>query len=341
MRHQNQVRFAPKSYPGLTEEEAKEQKQIVEVLDQSLWNGSMTDKTIAAIELIPDGNTSTVYKLVDESGGAIILKTGWSTGWGQDVLAAEALFLDRWRSCGVSTPLVIDYKVLEGVIKVPVLLMEYVAGHNMGGLLDQPKAASDGVERVMGTLQAQMHTAKAVGYGSAGDGNVPVDGKNVCGKFASLRECLVGEGLEEKIRFGIQNEQIKEGDRPGIERAVALLDSHASCIGSSLTHNDFHFRNLFYDPSRLFPYVVIDPTPTLTHPYLCLAFNLILDEMHNGFAFDHRLTGYDEVTPLVHNILASAIVVKSCLMFSSWGKNSESAYAQNLLALYRRRLNTI
>lgn len=341
MQHLNQAWFAPKFYPGSTQEETEEQKQITDVLNQSLLSHSITDKTIAAIELIPDGNTSAVYKIVDESGDAIILKTGWSTAWGADILAAEAIFLDRWRSCGVNTPVVISSKVLQGTIKVPVLLMEYVAGQSMGGLLDQPKAASDGVERVMGTVQARMHTAKATGYGGAGDGNVQVDGGNVFGRFSSLRECLAGEGLEEKIRLGIQNEQIEERDRPAIERAIALLDSHASCTRPSLTHNDFHFRNLFYDPSRPFPYVVIDPTPALTHPYLCLAFNLILDEMHNGFASDHRLAGYSEVTTIVPDVLTAATVVKSCLMFPSWGKNRESAYARNLLGLYRRTLNTI
>lgn len=338
---QSQTYFAPKFYPGSTQEETEEQKQIAEVLDQSLWNGLITDKTIVAVEMIPDGNTSAVYKLMDDSGDAIVLKTGWSTAWSHDVLAAEAVFLERWRSCGVNTPVVIDFKVLEGTVKMPVLLMEYVAGESMGGLLDQPKSASDGVERVMGTLQARMHTAKATGYGGAGDGNIHVDGGNVRGRFSSLRECLAGEGLEEKIRLGIQNEQIDERDRPAIERAVALLDSHASCIGPSLTHNDFHFNNLFCDPSRRFPYVVIDPTPALTHPYLCLAFNLILDEMHNGFASDHRLAGYSEVTTIVPKVLAAAAVVKSCLMFPSWGKDRESAYARNLLALYRRTLNAV
>jgi len=341
IRHQNQAWFAPKFYPGSTQEETEEQKQIAEVLDQSLRNGLITDKTIVAIELIPDGNTSAVYKLVDDSGDAIVLKTGWSTAWSHDVLAAEAIFLDRWHSCGVNTPVVIDFKVLEGPIKVPVLLMEYVAGQSMGGLLDQPKAASDGVERVMGTLQAKMHTVKATGYGASGDGNVHVDGGNISGRFASLRECLAGEGLEKKIHLGTQNGQIEARDRPAIERAIALLDSHASHIGPSLTHNDFHFRNLFYDPSRPFPYVVIDPTPALTHPYLCLAFNLILDEMHNGFASDHRLAGYSEVTAIVPNVLAAATVIKSCLMFPSWGKDRESAYARNLLTLYRRTLNTV
>lgn len=341
MRHQNQAGFAPKFYPGSTQEETEEQKQIAEVLDQSLRNGLITDKTIVAIELIPDGNTSAVYKLVNDGGDAIVLKTGWGTAWSHDVLAAEAIFLDRWHSCDVNTPTVIGFKVLEGAIKVPILIMEYVNGQNMGGLLDQPKAASDSVEQVMGMLQARMHTAKAVGYGAAGDGNVHVDGKNVYGKFSSLRECLAEEGLEEKIRSGIQNEQIEEGDRPIIERAVALLDSHSSYIGPSLTHNDFHFRNLFYDPSRPFPYVVIDPTPALTHPYLCLAFNLILDEMHNGFASDHRLAGYSEEAAIVTDVLAAAILVKSCLMFSSWGKNREGAYARNLLALYRRTLKAV
>jgi len=339
MRHQTQARFALKSYPGLTQEEAEEQQHIGDVLNQSLLDHSITDKAIAAIELIPDGNTSTVYKLIDESGGAIILKTGWSTAWGANVLAAESVFLDRWRSCDVNTPVVMGFKVLEGSIKVPVLLMECVAGQSMGGLLDQPKAASDGVEQVMGTLQARMHTAKATGYGGAGDGNVRVDGKDVFGKFSSLRACLAGEGLEEKIHLGIQNEQIREQERPAIERAITLLDNHAARIGPSLTHNDLHFRNLFHDPSRPFPYVVIDPTPALTHPYLCLAFNLILDEMHNGFASDHRLAGYSEVTTIIPDVLAAAMVVKSCLMFPSWGKDRESAYARNLLTLYRRVLN--
>lgn len=188
---QTQTYFAPKFYPGSTQEETEEQKQIAEVLDQSLWHGLITDKTIVAVEVIPDGNTSAVYKLMDDGGDAIVLKTGWSTAWSHDVLAAEAVFLERWRSCGVNTP------------------------------------------------------------------------------------------------------------------------------------------------------VVIDPTPALTHPYLCLAFNLILDEMHNGFASDHRLAGYSEVTTIVPKVLAAAAVVKSCLMFPSWGKDRESAYARNLLALYRRTLNAV
>ncbi|XP_037773144.1 uncharacterized protein LOC119568771, partial [Penaeus monodon] len=68
--------------------------------------------------------------------------------------------------------------------------------------------------------------------------------------------------------------------------------------GSSFVHNDFRAGNIIYNESKPQPFAVIDPGPEFTHPYLCLAYSLLLEEVHGANDPADLRRGYGDVSPI-------------------------------------------
>ena len=103
---------------------------------------------------------------------------------------------------------------------------------------------------------------------------------------------LTSEMLPRGLSFAVEVGAISTSDLPCVERAVNVLSEHALVTGPRRTHWDFRSGNMLRNGDRL---VLIDPTPGLTHPYLCLAYSLVLPELHAGTVPIDLLAGYEEV----------------------------------------------
>jgi fructosamine-3-kinase len=126
---------------------------------------------------------------------------------------------------------------------------------------------------------------------------------------------------------------ISEGDLAAVERAIDVLSEHALAIGPRRVHGDFRTGNMLRDGDRL---VVIDPAPALTHPYLCLAYSLVLPELHTGVVPIDFLAGYEEVSPVDARALDAALLIRAGIMFNSFGRMRESVYGQRLPLVFAR-----
>jgi hypothetical protein len=115
------------------------------------------------------------------------------------------------------------------------------------------------------------------------------------GRYQNLREQLASEAWPRGLSFALEVGGISDNDLKSVERAVDLLSEHSLVTESRRTHGDFRTGNMLRNRDRL---VVIDPSPELTHPYLCLAYTLLLPELHTGILPVDFLSGYEEASPV-------------------------------------------
>lgn len=292
--------------------------------------GGLTESPIVAVEPMAEGQTSMVFRLDLANGRRQVLKTVDAPA----VLEAEAAFLRGWRALGVRTPEVYRFDVLDD--GVPFLLMEWVPGESLRSVVESDRLPFGETTESLGRTLATMHQAKSLGFGTAGRQNLRVHGDRVSGACPTFRRQVVSEGLEEIYETGLTQGQLEESDLPLLEAAIDVVDEHARRIGASWCHNDFRSGNCIYLPSEVPPYAVLDPYPSASHPYLCLAYAFILEEMHAGFSTGDFLRGYEQIEPVDREVLTAATLIKAATMFTTFGRRRDSSYARNLLRLFRR-----
>jgi fructosamine-3-kinase len=112
------------------------------------------------------------------------------------------------------------------------------------------------------------------------------------------------------------------------------LGAHAVEIGPRRIHGDFRAGNMIRHAHRL---VVIDPTPALTHPYLCLAYSLLEPPLFADVSMADFLAGYQEVTPVEPTLLNAALLVRAGIMFDSFGRRRHTEHGLKIPALFARQ----
>ncbi len=83
-------------------------------------------------------------------------------------------------------------------------------------------------------------------------------------------------------------------------------------------------------------FTVIDPQPAVSHPYLCLAYTLLLEEIHfrRSRAAAVHADAYAAIEPIEAPILRAAMIVRAVLMLRSFVSNQR--YIDNLVVAVAR-----
>ena len=285
--------------------------------------GLLGDRRVVAMEPMTGGQTSSVYKVSLSTGCPLVLKIADAR-----VIATEALWLRGWRDVGVDTPEVYAHGVLAD--STPYLLMEHIEGPNVRAEVDAGRLPETGTMRRAGRMLAMMHAVPGSGFGSAGYGHLDASG---IGRFQTLREQLHSEALPRGLSFAVEAGGISASDLPAVERAIDTLSEHALATGPRRTHGDFRTGNILHNRGR---FVVIDPWPSLTHPYLCLAYSLLLPELHTGSVPVDFLAGYEEASPVDVRALDAALLIRAGIMFDSFGRSRRPVYAEGLPTVFAR-----
>lgn len=304
---------------------------VIEVVNSP---DSLTEIVGAAVESVAPlagGTVSPVYQLTLVDGDNLVLKFGEDA----NTLRAEQLFLEQWSKSGIRTPSV--YKranVKNGENSVTYLLMEQLPGKNLFPLMESGTLDNSAILRDLGRMLAQMHQCAADGYGEI---QFDRDGASArsYGKWSTLAELLTDAAWADAILTNQRNGELSEEDNELIDHAVLLLNRERAGRGSSFVHNDFRAGNIIYNESKPQPYAVIDPGPEFTHPYLCLAYSLLLEEVHGANDPADLRRGYGDVSPIDDAALHAALFLRSLLLLPRWGK-ADQPYAKPLHALFQR-----
>lgn len=285
--------------------------------------GLLGGSQVVAAESLTGGHTSSVYRVHLSTGQSVILKMAPAR-----VVEAEALWLQGWRKIGVHTPEFYANGVFADATSY--LLMEYVDGPRVRSEVEAGPLPYQETMRQLGQILATMHSIGGFGFGSAGYDHLDASG---AGKLPTLRAQLASEALPEGLSFAREIGAISESDVQAVERAVDLLHEHTILTGPRRTHGDFRAGNVLRAGGRL---VVIDPWPALTHPYLCLAYALLLPELSMDTPPVDLLAGYAEVAPVDPQALDAALLIRAGIMFNTFGRRRETGQGRHLPALFAR-----
>jgi len=283
----------------------------------------LAGQRISALEEMTGGNTSKLYK-IKTGDGTFVLKLGEEA----DYLRAEAAFLERWREIGVRTPKVYHFGHLNAASDQPFLILEFIDGQNLFHLLETGQLPAPDILRELGLIQARLHQIKGHGFG-----RVVFQGEAFRGEYGSFREEMAAAEFQEEIRINLQAGRLREQDLVAVQNAIAIVHRHAQQVGPVLAHTDFRAGNVLYVAAAEPPYVVIDPNPWMTHPYMCLAYSFVLETVHAKNDPIHLLAGYSKVTEIEPAVLTAASLLVTVSLLSRWGHASHP-YAGNLLHLF-------
>lgn len=287
---------------------------VEDIVYQSDFMAELIGHQPDSIFPLQGGTISAVYRVDLPDGSSCVVK------FGEDAheLQFEQAFLSAWDSHGVRTPEVHRFAPLPDHLSGGVLLMEFIEGRNLLEIMDQGEVSES--ERIMtdlGRILATIHQVKAVGFGFPAID----DTDNIKGTFASLPRSFQSQEWQTAIDANLRNNDLLENELRLVEKAVDILNDHLAGGGGSLIHGDFRAGNILYDPASMEPYTVIDPHPEISHPYLCLAYALILPEIYDAFEDSTFIQkGYDAIAPLDAETLHAARFLKALELMPRWGQ---------------------
>lgn len=273
------------------------------------------------------GTASVVYKLEFQDGSAQVLKFSDSP----TELLHEQPFLNEWRKIGIRTPEVFEYISLPEGFDGAALLMEFVSAQNLLPLMEEGSVQAEKVLFDLGSMLATMHQVTTSGFGQI---ETTATGKLV-GEKKTFSESLNTAEWLELVYANRSNGDLLDSELQLISKAGKLLSDQRFGLGGCYVHGDFRTGNILYNRSNAEPYTVIDPKPLITHPYLCLAYALILEEIHGRNNPICLLQGYEEITSVDQNALHAAFFLKALELFPRWGQVGH-IYSDALYSLFRR-----
>lgn len=280
-----------------------------------------------SITPLSGGTISAVYQVKLVDGTVQVLKFADDATW----LRNEQLFLTAWSQRGVRTPNIVQHGSLPDGWPGGFLRMEFVPGQNLFPLMEQGGVESERILRDLGIILATMHQATAQGYGQI---SIGADGQ-VEGNEQTFSQTLTSVDWVDAITANQQNGDLLDDELRLIDKAGKRLDHQRAGVDGCLAHTDFRAGNILYDESHPQPYTVIDPNPALTHPYLCLAYSLILIEINGREDPLHLRQGYESISPIDDDALHAAFFLKALELLPRWGQPG-AQYADTLHQLFRR-----
>ena len=282
------------------------------------------------IEPLTGGNSSTVYMVQLADGDFKVLKFAEGADW----LRAEGFFLEAWAAIGIQTPKIDQHGAIPDS-SLAYLVMAYMPGKNLFPLMEAEAVPCNEIEQDLGQILARMHGVVGRGYGRV---QCDADGRPY-GESASLADTLIDAEWQEILATNLANGDLLPDELLLVTRAAEMLDEQMQG-SASFAHNDFRAGNILYDPTQPQPYTIIDPSPELTHPYLCLAYTLILTEIHGRIEPLHFRSGYAEITPIDSDALDAALFLRALTLLPRWGA-SGAQYAIPLRQLFKRQKHVV
>ncbi len=259
------------------------------------------------------GHISAVYRAQLHNGTSYVLKFAQNT----DELRLEQHFLAAWSAHGVHTPQVLQYAPLPDGVSGGVLKMAFMEGQNLLPLVNDGAVDVDSVMVDLGTILATMHQVTASRFGTA---TVTADG-TISGSERTFRDGLWTQEWADAVDANLRSGDLLDSELRLVDAACAMLSAHGHDTDGVLIHDDFRAGNVLYDAAQAQPYTVIDPHPKLSHPYLCLAYALILPLVYGNDSHPPFIQrGYNTISPLDDEALHAARFLKALELLPRWGQ---------------------
>jgi aminoglycoside phosphotransferase (APT) family kinase protein len=301
---------------------------VAEVVQSPQILNAYIGADVTALNPLAGGNVSYVFQATLADGRTRVAKFSDSYAW----LKSEKIFLETWSNVGIPTPQIYACRRMQQEPEVALLVMEHVAGQNLFVLMEAGKVPAVTVLYDLGTLLAQMHQPTAQGYGPP----IITDSTDkIAGPYENVQALLAHGEWAEAIAANLANTTLKPREIELVQQAASMLDMQRGNESSCYAHTDFRAGNIIYNPDVPQPYTIIDPNPELTHPYLCLAYSLLLTEIHGRDDPQHMRQGYETITAIDDATLHAAIFLKALFLLPRWGQPGEP-YAKMLHTVYSR-----
>ena len=242
----------------------------------------------------------------------------------EDTDSYEVLFLNTWRSVGVSTPKIYE----EGKIKnFSYVLMEFIDAQNLTETYKLKNLVPLRIFAEMGKTLRLMHTSKAIGYGKLSKG-IP--------EFETFEDWINKDeknvrSINETKALNLLNDE----DHGSITRAREILIEYIKTDPrSSYCHLDFAPENIFATS----PITPFDPNPAFNHPYIDLALAIVIATSRCGpsDAAHQIIEGYFAGEEYSKQALHAAILRVTYSKFVYWSKTDQP----KRLAWLQEYLNT-
>lgn len=272
-----------------------------------------------SIEFSHEG-VSSLVGFVEADGKRYVLKIPL---FNSSYAASEALFLKAWEGVGVSVPHVYREGMLGGRAYV---VMEYIDAPLLLDVIEKGKA-KENISVGLGKTLAQMHTAKAEGYGRV------VEGKPQYGTF---RDWILSEDIQARIAY-VQERQLLTDEHGSIGRAVDVLIKYAGSKNSSTyCHFDFGAGNILATD----PPTVIDPEPMLNNGIIDIGRSILL-AISGGADGEQLKQGYFSSKQSDTQALQAAIIFNAYWKFKYWHRKNKISQMDNVRQYLARTANLL
>jgi fructosamine-3-kinase len=236
----------------------------------------------------------------------------------------EVLFLNTWRSIGVSTPKVYE----EGKIhNFSYVLMEFINAQNLTETYKLKNLVPLRIFVEMGKTLRLMHNSIATGYGQL---------KNGIPEFTTFDDWINKD--EKNVRSINEIKELNllnDKEHGSILRAKEILIEYVkNDPRSTYCHLDFAPENIFATN----PITPFDPNPAFNHPYIDLAVSIVIATSRCGpsDAANQIIEGYFAGEEYNKQVLHAAILRVTYSKFVYWSKTDQP----KRLAWLQEYLNT-
>jgi hypothetical protein len=242
----------------------------------------------------------------------------------------EVLFLNTWRSVGVSTPKIYE----EGKIQnFSYVLMEFIDAQNLTETYKLKNLVPLRIFVEMGKTLRMIHDTKAIGYGRLTHG-IP--------EFNTFEDWINKDEKNVRSISEIKELNLLNDEEHGsIERAKEILIEYVKTDPrSSYCHLDFAPENIFATN----PITPFDPNPAFNHPFIDLAAAIVIATSRCGpsDAANQLIEGYFAGEEYNKQALHAAILRVAYSKFVYWSKTDQPkrlAWLQDYLSENKHLLN--
>lgn len=258
---------------------------------------------------------SSLLSFIETEGKKYVLKIPL---FDSTLAGTEALFLKAWEKVGVSVPDV--YKMGE-IDSHQYLLMEFIDAPVLMDVIEKGEA-KDNVSVELGKILAQMHTAKAEGFGRIVDG---------APEHKTFREWILSQQIQERITY-VKNHNLLNDQHGSIDKAVEILIAFVEKEKEKEKNNSSAYCHFDFGASNIFatePLTVIDPVPMFNNGIIDIGRSVLL-AYSGGFDGEQLKQGYFSDGEYDAAALQAAIILSAHWKFMYWHQKNKTEPIENV-----------
>jgi fructosamine-3-kinase len=261
---------------------------------------------VVSVEFLHEG-VSSLVSIISYDNKKLVLKIPVSN---KDIIG-ESLFLEKWRSAGVSTPHIIR----EGKIgDFSYLLMEFIDSKTISDAYENYQTRiQEKIFYKMGIILHQMHIPKTKGFGFL----VKNERGEIAAAYSDFKSWINSPRVQEIINYCKEYNLIRE-EHGSIDRAVKILEEYVGDFEeSSFCHFDFGIDNIFATD----PFTVFDPYPMLGNAIIDVGKSIVYassktDSLEPGEQFKQGY--FFEGNPVDMQVVQASVIFNAGLKFRYW-----------------------